>query len=342
MTIRPFANGLMMTHVTTHHPHTHLNALIIKAEEGGMSSPAENPPHHHRAACLEEAPTRLLHDSASHLISFSHACFEKITHLPFPMGTIIKCVEGVVDPWTHPLVEALECHGLNILAAMDDKIYAIGTFVEGCVFCTAARLKVVSTLLFKRGLIGTSADLWLKYEATVKEDIQKAVRLANKFPLVNLATPLFCAISTPLARAISDWLVKQGERIDKGMEVTNDSFVVQKEQVEHDCLTTELKGSSYMEVVHIAGKDVDMDDVDVGVREGKDVDADVDVDAGVRAEKTAEEPVGSIEEEDYLPDVLEMIDSSWLLGMAAASSLHKKTTNPSGSGSKLKRRIFNR
>lgn len=340
----------------------------------------------------QKAPIRPLHASACYLISLTHTLLERITHMPFPIGTIIKFIETAIDRWTHPLTHSLERHGLYILGAIDDKICALGSFAEGCIFCTAAQLKAVLSLLYTQGLVGTSAGLWLKYEGTVTDDIQKVVCLANKVPLVNLVTPVVCTVSSPLARAISDWLLKQGGRVEKGTQTADSSLAILKQEVQIESPNTELEALSCIDVgamlnmivddVHCGGKVVSEDDsvkdegqnaridelgkhhvhlsekdmsVDKGETSAHDIieedmhvaDSsldDVNADEGViAAGKTIERPLLSTHEaDDYLPDVLEMIESSWLLGKA--SSLTKAPypqqtsliSKPHGYGFKIK------
>ncbi|MCO5571671.1 hypothetical protein L7F22_025418 [Adiantum nelumboides] len=161
------------------------------------------------AGLAEDASIRPLHDCACYFISLTHAWLERITHLPFPIGTIIGWTEVMVDRWTHPLTQALQCHSLSLLASIDDQMFCL---IEGCGFCSKVQLKLGLSQLYTQGVIGTSAGLWVKYELALKEDIRKAVALADKVPLLNLVTPILRSLIAPSARAISDWLSKQDGR----------------------------------------------------------------------------------------------------------------------------------
>eukprot|EP00250_Pteridium_aquilinum_P009143 c18469_g1_i1 orf=182-1018(+) len=216
---------------------------------------------------FSEEATRPLHDCACFLISLTRTLLERMTHLPFPIGTVVKCTEAMVDRCAHSLIQSLECHGLCILAAIDDKILAMVAFAEGCAFCKVTGVKRVLSLLRTQALIETSAGLWLRYEKIVKKDIQKALCLANKLPLVHRLTPVICAVSSPLAVAISDWLLKQVERIEKGSQTVESMLVTQKQNVEIQCLNNELDTPSCA----VAGQAIKLLDVVDEPLEGKDV-----------------------------------------------------------------------
>lgn len=335
-----------------------------------MKSQAEN------TGGSSPAPARPLHDCACCFISLLKRA---LTHMPFPIGFFIV----TVDRWTHPLTRSLEHHGLCILAAVDDKVL-------GYIFYTALQGKRILSLLHTQGIVLTSAFLWLKYEEVVKEDIQKAVCLASRIPLISCVISAVCAVSSPSAIVVSDWLSKQaGRQLEKCTDTgTEDTciLVIAKQEVERERLNTEIEAPNAADAtstldtlvgdVHSgagedigvgdfvkpgktdakeddfveqgSGKDVGIDDevlaetLSVQHRSGKDVSVDdevleealsvpdsiiedspgnVDVGNGMLAAKQALErhPLSNPKGSHSTPDVLEMIESSWLRGHSSSS-----------------------
>ncbi|MCO5567150.1 hypothetical protein L7F22_020838 [Adiantum nelumboides] len=180
------------------------------------------------AGLAEDASIRPLHDCACYFISLAHAWLERITHLPFPIGTIIGWTEVMVDRWTHPLTQALQCHSLSLLASIDDQMFCL---IEGCGFCSKVQLKSGLSHLYTQGVIDTSAGLWVKYELALKEDIRKAVAVGNKVPLLNLVTPILLSLIAPSARAVSDWLSKQdGRKANESTRIVDSSVALMLKQ----------------------------------------------------------------------------------------------------------------
>ncbi|KAI5055986.1 hypothetical protein GOP47_0029507 [Adiantum capillus-veneris] len=378
------------------------------------------------AGFAEDTPIRPLHDCACYFISLAHTWLERVTHLPFPIGPIIGWAEDLVDRWTHPLAQALQCHSLSILASIDDQVFCL---VEGCGLCSKVQLQVGLSQLYTQGLVGASAGLWIKYELAVKDDIRKAVTLAGRVPVINLVTPVVLFLVAPSARAVSNWLLKQGERrsdestrtedgrlafhLKQDVAIKGQCAVVTKSlqlagpvrrsdvcdvQYEGQNVSYVRNGERFSEERRLRVDDVVKDDVlrakedvnvgcaeetcvrvddvvkndamkdssvDVVVKDGelhakeativdkvlfKEINVSADnivedevfhgaVDKAVPASERIVLSQGTEKGEDFLPDVLEMLESSWLLGTSAfpknaPTFSQKKHTSSSGSHSR--------
>lgn len=268
-------------------------------------------------------PPRLFHDVAAFLLVLTHSCLENMIYLPFPVGTIIKHIENLLDPWTHPFVEALEGFVLGILAAVDGKIYnTTSGSIKGCILCTSVRLKSVTSHLLRRGLIGMSADFWVKNEAALKEHVQTAIDFANKYPLLRLFTHVFGNLSSHLAAAVSDWLVKQSEVEDKSIQSVAEESVAQGELQEPEANAIELRSlrpyledASLKETFVAAANGFIVEDQVACLKEGFGEEEIEEV-------KKLQEDNGPQPQKDEPPDVLELIEIGWLLG--ASSSKPRK------------------
>lgn len=67
----------------------------------------------------------------------------------------------------------------------------------------------------ERGMIGGAANTWVKYEVAVKSKSADALNFVNRLPVLGAFVPVVYTVGTPIASAISSWLVKHSEAQDK-------------------------------------------------------------------------------------------------------------------------------
>lgn len=62
-----------------------------------------------------------------------------------------------------------------------------------------------------RGVIGATADTWVKYEVTVKSKSSDSLKFVERIPLLSAFVPVIYTVGTPITSAISSWLAKHSE-----------------------------------------------------------------------------------------------------------------------------------
>jgi len=67
----------------------------------------------------------------------------------------------------------------------------------------------------ERGVLGGAANTWVKYEVTVKSKSADTLKFVKRLPLVGAFVPVIYTVGTPIASAISSWLVKHSEAQDR-------------------------------------------------------------------------------------------------------------------------------
>ncbi|KAL2622103.1 hypothetical protein R1flu_002308 [Riccia fluitans] len=174
-------------------------------------------------------------DVGSLVIKVAHFYFRKVRTLPSPLGSSISYIEDTLSPWLQPLVTSVEEEGLHLLSLVDQKISSatdaalrplkplVSVFVIPLqiVLSELDPVKLESNLekLRRRGIIGCTADAWVKYEPVVRKKSQGVYKLVRKIPGSSLAVYVCHDIGSPVVSAISQWLVDHSEK--KGKLVTS-------------------------------------------------------------------------------------------------------------------------
>ena len=216
----------------------------------------------------------------------------------------------------------------------------LGTTVEGVVLCASGQVRVVLNLLHKRGLVGTTADFWVQHEASLSEKTHAIIDIANKVPLLRFITPLICAIATPLVKAVSDWLVERSQSVEKSIQYQQDASRRQKPlaieweaekppQPEDDAAKEEEK--KVMDAVGETRKGKEE-------RKGKEKREEHEEVMSLAEEKRTTTDSHQLDvggqddkENEGLSNVLELIDSGWLLGSPTVVSPRAVTSSPNKS-----------
>jgi hypothetical protein len=63
----------------------------------------------------------------------------------------------------------------------------------------------------ERGVIGAAADIWVKYEVTVKSKSEESLQLMKRIPLMGAFVPVIYTVGTPIASTFFNWLAKHSE-----------------------------------------------------------------------------------------------------------------------------------
>jgi hypothetical protein len=211
-------------------------------------------------------------------------------------------------------------------------MYVLGTTVEGIVLGASGQVKVVLNLLHKRGLVGTTADFWVQHEASLSEKTHTIVDIANKVPLLRFITPLICAIATPLVEAVSDWLVERSQSVEKSIQYQQDASrhekpaAVEWEGDTDKASQSEQSATKEDEKVMYSGDGVPKGKQEMteamNPAEEKRMSADShQLDVGVHDDK----------ENEGMSNVLELIDSGWLLGSPTIVSPRAMASSPNKS-----------
>lgn len=80
----------------------------------------------------------------------------------------------------------------------------------------------------ERGVIGGAANAWVKYEATVKSKSVDTLEFAKRVPLLGSFVPVIYIVGSPLASAISSWLIKHSDAQVKHLVLLDDEKNVEE------------------------------------------------------------------------------------------------------------------
>ncbi|KAL3691954.1 hypothetical protein R1sor_005605 [Riccia sorocarpa] len=191
-----------------------------------------------------ELPTvdkvKIFEDVGSVVIRLMHFTFRKARTLPCPLGTSISYFEDTLGPWVRPFVAGVEEETLRLLSLVDDKLNAatdvalkplrplVSVFVIPLqiVFSELDPEKLQAGLekLRRRGIIGCTADAWVKYEPLIKDKSKGVYKLVRRLPGSSLPVYFFHDIGSPAVAAISQWLIDQSEKKDKLVTSTSEEL----------------------------------------------------------------------------------------------------------------------
>ena len=210
----------------------------------------------------------------------------------------------------------------------------LGTTVEGVILCASGQVKLLLNLLHKRGVVGTTADFWVQHEASLSEKTHAIIDLANKVPLLRFITPLICAIATPLVKAVSDWLVEHSQSVEKSIQYQQDAskhqepIAIEQEEIEKSRREEDVSTKDM-------DKAIDLGDETVKGKEEKEIrpeERTSPVEEKRRADNhRLDVGVHDDKENEGLSNVLEMIDSGWLLGSPTVVSPRAISQSPNKS-----------
>jgi len=71
----------------------------------------------------------------------------------------------------------------------------------------------------ERGMLGGAANTWVKYEVTVKSKSADTLKFVKRLPLLGAFVPVIYTLGTPIASAISSWLVKHSDAQDRHLVI---------------------------------------------------------------------------------------------------------------------------
>lgn len=180
---------------------------------------------------------KLFYSCGRSLITVTHYCCGKAKELPIPFGQLAVATEKTIGSWVLPVIVSIEGHGLHLLAFADNQLCLIGGVAEhilphiSVLFEKAQKLEDFSTQipdivivtvdkLSVRGVVGSIADLWVKYEADLKDQTDKVLRMTQKIPLLSPIASVVNAVGSPFASMVSNWMLKHSEAEVK--EVSSD------------------------------------------------------------------------------------------------------------------------
>jgi len=182
---------------------------------------------------------KLLEGIGSVVVSLTCYVYRRSRHLPFLVGPVIGALEDIVNPCVEPLAVKARNEGLYLLSLADEKLYVLGEFaMEKVPFASSIfnNAKGVYSLLeeaptvvsytydqvCERGLIGGAANTWVKYEATVKSKSVDTLEFVKRVPLLGTFVPVIYIVGSPLASAISSWLIKHSDAKVKHLVLLDD------------------------------------------------------------------------------------------------------------------------
>lgn len=162
------------------------------------------------------------------LITITHYCCGKAKELPVPFGQLAVVIEKTTGSWMLPVIVSVEGHGLHLLTFADNQLCFLGAVVEyilpsvSVLFEKAQKLEefsmqlpdiIITTVdkLSVRGVVGSIADLWVKYEADLKDQTHKVLRMTQKIPLLSPIARVVNAVATPFASMVSKWMLIHSE-----------------------------------------------------------------------------------------------------------------------------------
>ncbi|XP_057859199.2 uncharacterized protein LOC131068015 [Cryptomeria japonica] len=162
------------------------------------------------------------------LFTITHFLCAKTKELPFPFGQLAANTEDTLGPWIQPVVGSVEGLGLNLLSIADYQLSLIGSVAEyispstSILFEKAQKIEdfsvkmpdmVIMTVdkLAVRGVAGSIADLWVKYEAELNGKTDIMLRMAEKVPFLSPIASVVNSAVSPFAGMVSDWMLKHSE-----------------------------------------------------------------------------------------------------------------------------------
>lgn len=187
------------------------------------------------APCSEELPkkkcsrrSKLFYSCGHSLFTITHFLCAKTKELPFPFGQLAANTEDTLGPWIQPVVGSVEGLSLNLLSIADYQLSLIGNVAEyispstSVLFEKAKKIEdfsvkmpdmVIMTVdkLAVRGVTGSIADLWVKYEADLNGKTDIMLRMAEKVPFLSPIASLVNSAVSPFAGMVSDWMLKHRE-----------------------------------------------------------------------------------------------------------------------------------
>lgn len=299
------------------------------------------------APCSEDLPKKKCSRKSKLFYSFGHSLFT-ITHflcaktkeLPFPFGQLAANTEDALGPWIQPAVGSVEGLGLNLLSIADYQMSLIGNVAEyilpstSVLFEKAQKIEdfsvkmpdmVIMTVdkLEVRGVAGSIADLWVKYEAELNGKTDAMLRMAEKVPLLSPIASVVSSAVSPFAGMVSDWMLKHGEVEVKeappedtgAKDVTHGPIDDSAEEAGND--------SQFPEKIEPSTKNLN------AVVSIEEQHSDNIIQEDNEASEVAEEGIGMpvpLQFVEKSPDpILELFDASWHMG----SSIISPKTGPS-------------
>ncbi|CAM6088667.1 unnamed protein product [Calypogeia fissa] len=146
------------------------------------------------------------------------------------LGKTIGYVEDTFSPWVEPVISHVEKDGLYILSIADNKIHTVSDFAMAHVPFAEKFVPQLQTIMSgqpidtalmvlkwvrTRGVVGSTADMWVDYEPIVKSESQRIYGIVIRVPGVHVVISILSDISSPLVSVASDWVVKHTEFKDK-------------------------------------------------------------------------------------------------------------------------------
>lgn len=182
---------------------------------------------------------KLLEGIGSVVVSLTCYVYRRSRHLPFLVGPVIGAVEDIVSPCVEPLAVKARNEGLYLLSLADEKLYVLGEIaMEKVPFVSSivnnakgvySMLEEAPTVVSytydqvcERGVIGGAANTWVKYEATVKSKSVDTLEFVKRVPLLGTFVPVIYIVGSPLASAISSWLIKHSDAQVKHLVLLDD------------------------------------------------------------------------------------------------------------------------
>jgi hypothetical protein len=171
---------------------------------------------------------KLFYSCGRSLITITHYCCGKAKELPIPFGQLAVAIEKTTGSWMLPVIVSVEGQGLHLLTFADNQLCLIGGVAEyilpyiSVLFEKAQKLEdfsmqipdiVITTVdkLSVRGVVGSIADLWVKYEADLKNQTDKVLGMTQKIPLLSPIASVLNALVSPFASMVSNWMLKHSE-----------------------------------------------------------------------------------------------------------------------------------
>lgn len=171
---------------------------------------------------------KLFYSCGRSLITITHYCCGKAKELPIPFGQLAVAIDKTIGSWMLPVIVSVEGQGLHLLTFADNQLCLIWGVAEyilppiSVLFEKAQKLQdfstqmpdiVITTVdkLSVRGVVGSIADLWVKYEADMNDQTDKVHRMTQKVPLLSPIASVVNAVLRPFASIISNWMLKHSE-----------------------------------------------------------------------------------------------------------------------------------
>lgn len=192
---------------------------------------------------------KLFYSCGRSLITVTHYCCGKAKELPIPFGQLAVATEKTIGSWVLPVIVSIEGHGLHLLTFADNQLCLIGGVAEhilppiSVLFEKAQKLEDFSTQmpdiiittvdkLSVRGVVGSIADLWVKYEADLRDQTDKVLRMTQKIPLLSPIVSVVYSVGSPFVSMVSNWMLKHSEAEVK--EVSSDDNDTKDVEDTHD------------------------------------------------------------------------------------------------------------